>query len=58
MFHRIRFGALIWSSPRVGNAKRILVASGLETTRPLDSLTVSGPNCGSGAGRRVTIGPL
>src|SRR6266849_2196445 len=58
MFQKIRFGALICPSPRVGNAKRIVVASGLGTLRPFDSVTADGPNCGSAAAIRVTIGPL
>src|SRR5919109_4078720 len=58
MFQIIKFGALICPSPRVGNAKRIVVANGFETTRPLESVTVDGPNCGSAAAMRVTIGPL
>src|SRR5437879_11263355 len=58
MFQMMRFGALICPSPRVGYAKRIVVASGFETTRPFDSVTVGGPNAGSGAEMRVTIGPL
>jgi len=35
----------------------MVVASGFETTRPLESVTVAGPNRGSGAARRVKIGP-
>src|SRR5438132_10112276 len=67
MFQMIRFGALIWPSPRVGFAaqgraaapqNRIVVARGLETTRPFESVIVDGPNCGSAAAIRVTIGPL
>ena len=45
-------------SPRVGIAKRVVVASGLDTTRPFRTVvTVAGPNCGSAAAMRVTIGP-
>ena len=50
-------GSVNWPSSRVALAKRIVVASGFETTRPFESVTVEGPKRGSGAGRRVTIGP-
>src|SRR5437660_10835716 len=57
-FQMIKFGALIWPSPRVAYANRIVVARGFDTTRPFDNVTVDGPNCGSAAAMRVTIGPL
>ena len=46
-----------WPSLRVALAKRIVVASGFETTRPLESVTVDGPKRGSGAVKRVRMGP-
>ena len=42
---------------RERGAKRIVVATGFETTRPFESVTVEGPKRGSGADRRVRIGP-
>jgi hypothetical protein len=52
--------AFNWNCPSacVAFANRIVVASGFETTRPFDRVTVGGPNAGSGAGSLVTIGPL
>ena len=57
-FHCARLGAWSCPSPRLGYAKRTVVASGFETVRPLDSTNVGGPNCGSGAASNLTIGPV
>ena len=52
-----RFGALICPAPRSAFANLIAVANGFDTTRPFESVTVGGPNRGSAALSRVTIGP-
>ena len=45
-------------SPRVGNAKRIVVARGFGCFVPLARVTSAGPKRGSGADSLVTIGAV
>ena len=46
------------TAARVAYAKRSTVASGFDTTRPLERVSVGGPNLGSAAATRVMIGPV